>query len=256
MDLGLKDRVAFITGASRGLGKASALALASEGCRIATIARGKEGLEAAKAEIESLGVEVFTVPGDAGKTEDGERFFAESIAHFQQVDILINNIGGSSPGGDIDLDDATWRLAFENNFFSAVTLIRLVLPEMQEQAWGRIINISSIFGREWGGNSTYMASKAAMIGLTKNLARSVQDDAITINSVAPGSIMFEGGSWWRRRQEDPETIDAFTRAEMPYGRMGRPEEIGSVVAFLASEQAGLINGACLNVDGGQSRSLI
>lgn len=256
MELGLRDRVAFITGASRGVGKASALALASEGCHIATFARGKEELEIAKAEIENLGVEVFTVQGDAGKTEDSERFFAESIEHFQKIDILINNIGGSSPGGDINLDNATWRLAFEINFFSAVTLIQLALPEMEKRAWGRIINISSIFGREWGGNATYMSSKAAMIGLTKSLARSVESDAITINSIAPGSLMFEGGSWWKRREKDPKKIEDFIRTDMPYGRMGRPEEIGDFVAFLSSERAGLLNGACLNVDGGQSRSLI
>ena len=256
MDLGLKDRVAMITGGSRGLGKASALALANEGCHVSTMARGAEDLETAGREIEARGVEALTIQGDAGKKEDAERFFAETLARFGRVDILVNNIGGSSPGGNIDGDDETWRRAFEINFFSAVALTRLALPGMRKSGWGRIINISSIFGREWGGNATYMSSKAAMIALTKQIARSVTDDAITVNSIAPGSIMFEGGSWWKRRREDPETIDAFVRAEMPYGRMGRPEEIGSVVAFLASAPASLINGVCLNVDGGQSRSLI
>ncbi len=256
MDLGLKDRVAMITGGSRGLGKASALALAAEGCHVSTIARGAEDLKGAKGEIETLGVKALTLQGDAGKSEDGERFFEQTLETLGRVDILINNIGGSSPGGDIDVDDDTWRLAFENNFFSAVRLTRLVLPEMQRRGWGRVINISSIFGREWGGNATYMSSKAALIALTKQIARSVTDDRVTVNSIAPGSIMFEGGSWWRRRQEEPEKIDAFIQAEMPYGRMGRPEEIGSVVAFLASDRASLVNGVCLIVDGGQSRSLI
>jgi 3-oxoacyl-[acyl-carrier protein] reductase len=256
MDLGLKDRVAMITGASRGLGKASALALAAEGCHISTIARGAEDLETAKRNIEALGVQTLTLQGDAGRAQDAEQFFNQTLETFGRVDILINNIGGSSPGGNVDESDETWRLAFENNFFSAVRLIRLTLPEMQRLGWGRVINISSIFGREWGGNATYMSSKAALLAVTKQIARSVTDDRITINSVAPGSIMFEGGSWWKRRQQDPETIDAFIQTEMPYGRMGRPEEIGSVVAFLASEQASLINAACLNVDGGQSRSLI
>ena len=256
MDLELTDRVAMITGGSRGLGKASALALAAEGCRVSTMARGAEDLKTAGGEIGARGVETLTLQGDAGKKEDTERFFAETLARFGRVDILVNNIGGSNPGGNIDDDDETWRRAFEINFFSAVALTRLALPGMKKRGWGRIINISSIFGRECGGNATYMSSKAAMIALTKQLARSVTDDAITINSIAPGSIMFEGGSWWKRRREDPEKIDAFIRAEIPYGRMGRPEEIGSVVAFLASAPASLINGVCLNVDGGQSRSLI
>ncbi|MFQ5692233.1 MAG: SDR family NAD(P)-dependent oxidoreductase [Nitrospinota bacterium] len=256
MDLGLKDRVAMITGGSRGLGKASALALAAEGCHISTMARGAEDLAAAKDGIEALGVKALTLRGDAGKAEDTERFFNQTLEAFGRVDVLVNNIGGSSPGGNVDAGDDTWRAAFEINFFSAVRLIRLVLPEMQRRGWGRVINISSIFGREWGGNATYMSSKAAMIALTKQIARSVTTDAVTVNSVAPGSIMFEGGSWWKRRREDPETIDAFVRAEMPFGRMGRPEEIGDVVAFLASERASLVNGVCFNVDGGQSRSLI
>ncbi|MFQ5912984.1 MAG: SDR family NAD(P)-dependent oxidoreductase [Nitrospinota bacterium] len=256
MDLGLEGRVAMITGASRGLGKASALALAAEGCHISTMARGAEDLEKARREIETLGVKALTLQGDASRGDDTARFFDRTLETFERVDILINNIGGSSPGGNIDADDDMWHLAFENNFFSAVRLTRLVLPEMQRRGFGRVINISSIFGREWGGNATYMSSKAALIALTKQIARSVTDDRVTVNSVAPGSIMFEGGSWWRRRQEDPEKIDAFIRAEMPFGRMGRPEEIGSVVAFLASERASLVNGVCFNVDGGQSRSLI
>lgn len=256
MDLGLKDRVAMITGASRGLGKASALALAAEGCHISTIARGTEDLERAKGEIEALGVRALALRGDASHSQDAERFFNRTLQTFGRVDILINNIGASSPGGNVEVDDDTWRRAFEINFFSAVRLTRLVLPEMRRRGWGRVINISSIFGREWGGNATYMSSKAALIALTKHIARSAADDRVTVNSVAPGSILFEGGSWWRRRQEDPEKIDAFIRAEMPYGRMGRPEEIGAVVAFLASERASLVNGVCLNVDGGQSRSLI
>jgi 3-oxoacyl-[acyl-carrier protein] reductase len=256
MDLGLKDRVAMITGASRGLGRASALALAAEGCHISTIARGAEDLGRVRAELEALGVRALTLQGDVSQPKEAERFASETLREMGRVDILVNNIGGSKPGGDLEAGDDVWRLAFEINFFTAVHLTRRLLPEMQKRGFGRIINIASIFGREWGGNATYISTKAAIIAFTKHTARSLRDDRVTVNSIAPGSILFEGGSWWRRQQADPAGIAEFVRREMPFGRFGRQEEVGAVVAFVASERASLINGACINVDGGQSRSLI
>ncbi len=255
MELGLKDRVAMITGASRGLGRASALALAGEGCHISTIARGAEDLSRAKAEFETRGVKAFVLQGDVSQPKEAELFAEETLKEFGRVDILINNIGGSKPGGNLEAEDDTWHLAFEINFFTAVRLTRRVLPEMQNRGFGRIINIASIFGREWGGNATYISTKAAIIAFTKHTARALKDDRVTVNSIAPGSILFEGGSWWRKQKADPEGIADFVRREMPFGRFGRQEEIGAVVAFVASERGSLINGACINVDGGQSRAL-
>ena len=142
------------------------------------------------------------------------------------------------------------------NLYAAVRMSKLALPGMTARGWGRIIVISSIYGREAGGAPAYNAAKAAEISFAKSLAREVGVKGVLVNSVAPGSILFEGGSWWRRRQEDPEAIADFVRRELPLGRFGTPEEVAAVVAFLCSEQASLVNGACITVDGGQSRSNI
>ena len=127
---------------------------------------------------------------------------------------------------------------------------------MQASERGCVINIASIYGREWGGPMTYNAAKAAMISLSKEMARELAPHGIRVNSVAPGSILFPGGSWDRRRKEDPEGIAAFVQRELPAGRFGTAEEVADVVVFLASDRANWISGACINVDGCQSRSLI
>jgi 3-oxoacyl-[acyl-carrier protein] reductase len=259
MDLGLRGRAALVTGASRGIGRGIAMELAREGCRVALCARGKDALEGAADEVRQLGVDTITVPADV-TTADGVRIAVEAAtAAFGSVDILVNNVGGSTGSSFLETSEEDWQRAIELNLWPAVRASRLVVPAMRARGRGAIVNIVSIYGREWGGSyvqrPTYIAAKAAEIGMSKALAMELAPLGIRVNAVAPGSIIFPGGGWERRSREDPDGIARFLEADLPLGRFGRPEEVGRVVAFLASDAASLVLGACLNVDGGQSRSL-
>ncbi len=256
MDLGLANRVAMVSGASRGIGRAIALGLAAEGCRLSLCARGKEQLDKTAQEVGERGSVVLATALDVTQEAEARAWVEETQQRFGGVDILINNVGGSRPGGNLDATRGDWQAGFALNFFSALDLCRLVVPTMQKRQSGCVINITSIYGREWGGPMTYNAAKAALISLSKEMARELAPQGIRVNSVAPGSILFPGGSWERRQKENPEGIAAFVKAELPAGRFGTPEEVADVVVFLASERANWVSGACLNVDGCQSRSLI
>lgn len=257
MDLHLTDKVAIITGSSRGIGKAIATGLAGEGCRVTLCARDAEVLEQTAGELRANGASVLAVTADLTRPQDPSRVVEETIRNFDRIDILVNNVGGARTAGPfLDTSDTAWQDAVDLNVLAAVRLSRLVVPEMQKLGGGVIINISSIWGRETGGTAAYNAAKAAEISLAKSLARELAPLNIRVNSVAPGSIFFPGGSWDRRLKADPEGITAFLKREIPSGRFGRPEEIADVVVFLCSERASWVTGACLNVDGGQSRSNI
>ena len=256
MDLGLSNHVAMISGASRGIGRAIALGLAAEGCRLSLCARGQEQLEATAQEARAAGVEVLATALDVTQEAEARRWVEATQQQFGGIDILINNVGGSRPGGNLNASRQDWQAGFALNFFSALDLCQLVVPVMEERQAGCVINIASIYGREWGGPMTYNAAKAAMISLSKEMARTLAPKGIRVNSVAPGSILFPGGSWEQRQKENPEGIAAFVKAELPAGRFGKPEEVADVVVFLASERAQWVSGACITVDGCQSRSLI
>jgi len=256
MDLGLRGKVAMVSGASRGIGRAIAVELAAEGCRLSLCARGKEGLDQVAREVQGRGADVLALAGDVTHESDAQRWVEETRSRFGQVDILVNNVGGSRPGGNLSASREDWQGGFALNFFSALDLCRLVVPLLCERQSGCVINIASVYGREWGGPMTYNAAKAAMISLSKEMARELAPQGIRVNSVAPGSILFPGGSWEKRQKENPEMIAAFIKAELPFGRFGAPEEVADVVVFLASDRARWISGACINVDGCQSRSLI
>jgi 3-oxoacyl-[acyl-carrier protein] reductase len=258
LDLALKDRVAVVTGASRGLGLASAAALVAEGCRVAICARGEARLAEAAAELRRTRGDdaVLAVRADLTVADDVERFLARTVETFGRLDILVNNVGLARGGGIVDTGEAEWREAIDHTLFPAIRASRLAVPHMRRQGGGSIIMIASIWGRESGGRMTYNAVKAAEISLAKSMARELARDNIRVNSVAPGSILFPGGSWDRRQKDDPHGIADFVMRELPFGRFGRPEEVGTVVAFLASPCASWISGASLPVDGCQSRSLI
>lgn len=251
MDLGIKGKVALVTAATRGIGLGIAQALAAEGVRTAIVARTEDAVHKTAHELGGFGVsaDLLTVEGCA-------RAVDETREHLGPIDILINNLGTRAGSGWNDTHAEEFESAFAGNVTVSVRMTQLVLPSMIERGWGRVVVISSVFGREAGGAPAYNAAKAAEISFVTSLARDVAAKKVTVNCVAPGSVLFDGGGWDRRQKQDPEGIAEFVRREMPLQRFGTVPEVASVVAFLCSEQASLVNGACIAVDGGQSRSNI
>ena len=255
MNLELTDQVAIVTGSSRGLGLASARALAAEGARVVICARGADALASA---AQGLGDDsrCLAVVADVSTAEGAEKVVDETLQKWGRVDVLVNNVGKATGAGIVDTTDEEWQSALDQTLFPAIRMSRLVVPHMRRQGGGVILMIASIWGRESGGRMTYNVVKAGEISLAKAMAQDLAKDHIRVNSIAPGSISFEGGSWWKRQQEDPDGMQAFVAREIPMGRFGRAEEVGDVVAFLASARASWVTGASITVDGGQSRSNI
>ena len=265
MELGLKDRVAIVTGASKGLGKAIALELAREGCKVVLCARGEDELEETAGEVREFG-EALAVVADVTSPEDVENIVEETINRFGNVDILVNNAGGvGNPAAFDELTDEEWKEVLELNLLSAVRLTRAVLPHMREQGWGRIINVASESGVQPDPFMPhYNASKAALINLTKSLSKAYGQEGILVNAVAPAFVMtpLVEGMLAEAAQESGGSIEdaeaAFLEESRPHivvGRSGDAEETAAVVAFLASERASFVTGSNYRVDGGSVASI-
>ena len=258
MDLGLGGKVAVVTGGSRGLGFYSARALAAEGARLAICARGADGLGAAAETLRADGAEVLAVQCDVAEEEGAGELIEAVRERYGVLDVLVNNVGGNRRGRFEEVGDQDWLDIIQLNMLSGFRTARLAIPMMRERGGGSIVFISSVFGREKGGPglSIYNTTKSALISAAGIMALELAPEGIRVNCVAPGSIRFPGGSWDKRVKADPEGMRAFVKANLPLGRFGRGEEVGDVVAFLASERASLITGACIAADGAQGRSLV
>jgi 3-oxoacyl-[acyl-carrier protein] reductase len=249
VDLGIAGKVALVTASTRGIGLGIAQALASEGVRVAVAARTEADVKRTAESLGGLGISA-----DLMTEEGARRAVAETVDRLGPIDILVNNLGLRAGSSWSDTGPNEFETAFAGNVAVSVRMTQLVLPGMLERGWGRVVAITSVWGRETGGAPAYNAAKAAEISFVKSLAREVAAKGVTVNAVAPGSILWSGGGWDRRQKADPEAIADFVRQDMPLGRFGKVEEVASVVTFVCSMQASLVNGAVIAVDGGQSRS--
>lgn len=250
MDLGLSGKIVFVTGGSKGIGKAIAQAFLAEGAHVAIAARSLEDLERAREEIG----EVSIYQGDLTVESDRERVFRALLDEYGRIDVLVNNVGGSNGAKAMETNLSLFEEAMKLNYFSAVHFSQMAATEMRKTAGGSIINISSVYGRESGGKITYNNSKAALISFTKAFADEMIPEGIRVNGIAPGSILHPTGNWQRRLEQNPEKIQKFVEEDIPAGRFGTVEEVANVAVFLASDKSSWIVGATINVDGGQSKS--
>ena len=258
MDLGLSGRVALVTAASRGLGLASAKALAADGASLLICARGPLRLDEAAREIQAAasGVRVETMTLDVAAPDAATQLVGQARAAFGRLDILVNNAGGPPPGSFASVDDADWEKAFQITLMSVVRLVREALPLLQASGQGRIINlVSTSVKQPIDGLILSNALRAAVIGMAKTLSKEVGGSGVTINNVLPGIILTDrqrelrGADAARRGISFEQAIEEAGRG-VPLRRIGQPDEVGALVAFLASKQASYITGTSIQIDGG------
>jgi 3-oxoacyl-[acyl-carrier protein] reductase len=255
MDLGIGGKTALVCGASKGIGRAAALALGREGARLAICARDQEALEATAANLRAAtGVEILAIAADLRDGVAIERLVAQTVARYGALDILVNNTGGPPAGPFEKHDDGAWQAAFETLLLSVVRLTRLAIPHMRRQGWGRIVTVTSTSVKQPIANLVLSNSlRAAVTGLSKTLASELAPDGITVNTVAPGRILTDrltslyGG--------DETTTRRTAAAGVPMGRVGEPLDMGQAIAYLCSESARYITGVTLQVDGGLTSGL-
>ncbi|GGT31615.1 SDR family oxidoreductase [Nonomuraea spiralis] len=250
MDLGISGKVALVTGGSAGIGLAAAKSLAREGCDVCVSARDPERLADAVVELQQFGGVVHAVLADVEDPTAAQRVVEETRDVLGPVDILVANAGGPPTGRSDEVDLKDWDVAVQRNLLGTVRLIQAVLPEMRSRGWGRVVTVTSSSVREAiDGLALSNAMRPAVAGIVRTLAREVGGDGVLVNNVLPGPIDTER---LRGMSGGDDVVAARGRA-VPVGRVGQAEEVGDVIAFLASERASYVNGVSMLVDGGHSR---
>jgi len=257
VELGLKGKVAAITGGTEGIGRATALRLAQEGAKVAICARRQELLDHTAGEIRKAGADALSVAADMSKAADVERFMKAVIERFGRIDILVNNAGTSARGKFLEVDDKTWSADIELKVFGAIRCTRLAVPHMKKQGGGRIVNITISSAKQPGAESMPTSvSRAAGLAITKALSREYAAANILVNTVCIGKI--KSGQHERRYTKNGVSADAYykeTSKGIPLGRVGEAEEVASVITFLVSDAASYVTGTSVNLDGGISGTL-
>jgi 3-oxoacyl-[acyl-carrier protein] reductase len=255
MDLGLKDKVAFVAASSQGLGKAVALELSKEGAKVIINGRKKESLEKTKREIEQeTNGKVLVLVGDLSVTSDRKKIIDDALKAYGSIDILVTNTGGPPSGKFESFAEEDWDNAYKTLLASAVGLINGFLPGMKEKHWGRIIAITSQAVKQPVNNLILSNSvRASVAGLIKTLSNEVGQYGVTVNNVMPG---YTETDRLKHLTESNPSFESSAKAEIPLGRFGKPEEFAAAVTFLASERASFITGVSLAVDGGWVKSLL
>lgn len=262
MDLGLKNKVALVTGASKGIGRAIAMALAREGCRVCIVARSAAPLAAAADEIrQATGSEVLHAAADVSDAASIESMLARIHQHWGTVEVLVNNAGGPPPGSFLEHGEAVWQQTLDQNFLSVVRLSRAVAPAMKQKKWGRILNLTSTIAKEPTPAMVLSAStRAAVSAFTKAIAGELAPFNITVNTICPGGVQTERVASLmsitaQRENISVEEVVKRSVAMIPIQRFASAEEIAAIMVFLASEAASYVTGVSMMVDGGLTKSV-